>query len=132
MGSKRKLAAALCFALCLLTACSGREKGETPAETVPVYSHTASSQNWVYIEFDPCYDPQKLTASLTPADSKNSSSEIPLEYYPSVNGCLLTLEEGAYCIELRYSGEDAPREQSRYFVVDGEHSYYHIHFTDKA
>lgn len=68
----------------------------------------------------------------TPTNSKDKSSEIPLSYYPSVNGCLLTLEEGAYCIELRCNSDDAPSEQTRYFVVDGEHSYYHIHFTAKV
>lgn len=132
MLNKWKTMIVLCAVMCLLSACGRSGEAELPTDDAQEIHHFASSENWVYIEFDTCYPPEDIQISLTPASSKDQSSEIPLTFYPSINGCVLTLEEGAYCIQMRCSSQNAKYTQERYFVVDEEHSYYHILFSPKV
>jgi hypothetical protein len=112
--------------LCLLSGCGGFDSPPPPEETTPSYAYSASTERWVYIEFDPSYDPEQIRMNLTTASGKDVGKEIGLTYDPSISGCIFSLDAGTYCVSLVYQGS---HEICRYFVVDDTHSYYHIRFT---
>lgn len=127
MLNKLKALLALCIVVCLLTACGSGNTDIAAGKSADNF-YKASDEHVVYIEFDECYSPENIRVSLTSAENKNTSNEIPLEYYPHIKGTVLTLEEGAYCIRMNSNKE----AHERYFIVDEEHSYYHIKFTSKT
>ena len=118
----------LCTLVCLLIPCGCSRRAEVVTE--PDVRYTASSEKLIYIEFQEECAAESITASLTPANQQNPAAEIPLTYSSTIHGCMLTLEEGAYCIKVQYATAEHHVEQERYFVVDADHSYYHINFTD--
>ena len=125
-SNKWKMLIALCAMVCLLTACG---KGGVSVE--PEIKHettfTASEENLVYIEFGESFSPDVFRASLTPIDPQGGN--ISLSYSDSINGCMMTLDNGAYCLRMENGGDDV---RERYFVVDEKHSYYHIRFTPRV
>lgn len=126
MLRKLTVLAVLGMILCLFSGCGGSGSTLPPEETAPAYAYSPSTERWVYIEFDPSYDPEQIRMNLTTASGKDVGKEIGLTYDPSISGCIFSLDEGSYCISLVYQGG---HEICRYFVVDDTHSYYHIRFT---
>ena len=114
----------------LLAACGCGKNAQSEEPQVQEASLQATDEKWVYIEFTPDFPAESIRVSLTPAANKEPEYEVPLTYYTALNGCVVTLEPGEYCVQAQCDTENISFVQDRYFVVDDSHSYYHIYFTN--
>ena len=137
-GFGRWLVIAMLLGVLTLTACGGNE-GKTQSdksglvqETQPVSKLTEATQHLVYIELDACYPPENATLTISLAEDKERENAIELTYNESIGGYMILLEEGIYHVHLSCPGSGVQEEQSRYLSIDGEHSYYHVRYTDRG
>lgn len=130
MRNKWMRLAVLCVMICILTACGFMKNAQVVQVTEEKStSYSESDEKLVYIEIDPSFDVDTIRMSLTPAAQQGEGGDIPLSYSAAINGCMLTLGEGEYCVRLQNG--DKRNIHDRYFVVDEAHSYYHIRFTPR-
>ena len=131
MCRKGMIFAAFVLILCLLAGCGVIAVQDAPVSEEPNAEYAASDEYVVYVEFDESFAIDDIQVAMTPAADKKAGSEIPLPYYEDLRGCVTTLPEGAYCIQVKFSEDGSVKTTERYFVVDAEHSYYHLVFSSK-
>ena len=118
---------------CFLTGCgkNGRNDPESPT-TLPASQLSASDARFIFIALDECYPPEQCTLMICRADDKKRENPTVLTYDEGIGGYGILLEEGSYEIRLVCDAPGVTYDQHRYIVVNEDHSYYHIRFTETS
>lgn len=132
MVRKRFLIVAILVVLLCCFFITGCGENDQNSPETPTKQLMASDSKFVFIALDECYPPEQSTMMICRAEDKKRENPTVLTYDESISGYGILLEEGSYEIALVCDAPNVTYSQSRYIVVDQNHSYYHIRFTSTA